>query len=151
MDFLLAQGRLDEIPPAIELIRSEGMLAGIAGHDPRVFAWAEAHLAVDFYMCAYYNPIPRQHQAEHLAGTEEVYLEQDRRAMLAQIEALSKPAIHYKVLAAGRNQPAAAFDCVASHLRPTDAVCVGVYTKGQPDMLREDVDLFEKALESQRR
>jgi hypothetical protein len=148
MDFLLAQDRLDEIPAAIDLIRSEGMLAGVAGHDPQVFAWAEAHLALDFYMCAYYNPIPRQRNPEHVAGTAEVYLEEDRRAMLQQIGCLTRPAIHYKVLAAGRHEPAAAFDCVARHLRAADAVCVGVYTKDRSAMLSEDVALFEKAMQA---
>ncbi len=44
---------------AIDCIRRKGMLAGIAGHTPEVFEWAEAHLDVDYYMCCYYNPTPR--------------------------------------------------------------------------------------------
>ena len=67
-------------------------------------------------------------------------------SMIDLIGRLSKPVIHYKVLAAGRNDPAEAFATVAKHLRPNDAVCVGVFTRDQPHMVREDVDLFEAAL-----
>ncbi len=35
-------------------------------------------------------------------------------------------------------------------MRPTDAVCVGVYTEHNPNMLREDVELFEKATDAAR-
>ena len=67
-------------------------------------------------------------------------------AMVELIATLSKPAIHYKVLAAGRNDPKEAFAFVAQHLRPQDAVCVGVYPKDNPDMVAEDVRLMEEAL-----
>ncbi len=77
----------------------------------------------------------------------EVYREEDRQAMVETIATLSRPAIHYKVLAAGRNEPAEAFAFVAQHLREGDAVCVGVYPGDKPDMVAEDVGLFEQALE----
>jgi len=66
--------------------------------------------------------------------------------MAELIQTLSKPAIHYKVLAAGRNDPAEAFKYVARKMRPVDAVCVGIYTADKPDMLAEDVELLERAL-----
>jgi hypothetical protein len=148
MDNLLAQGKLDEIPPMIDLIHQKGMLAGVAGHDPRVFEWAEKHLPeVDYYMCCYYNPIPRDLNPEHVSGTEEQYLEKDRDVMAALIQTLSKPAIHYKILAAGRTTPARAFAYAASKMRANDAVCVGVYPKDNPDMLAEDVRLLVENLQ----
>jgi hypothetical protein len=49
-------------------------------------------------------------------------------------------------LGAGRKDPAEAFAFAARHLRPGDAVCVGIYDEHKPDMLREDVRLFEQAL-----
>ena len=146
MDHLFAQGRLDEIPAVVKTIRGHGMLAGVAAHNPDVLRWVEAHADVDYYMCSYYNPIPRVRNAEHVAGTDEQYLEADRDAMTALIPTLSRPAIHYKVLAAGRNDPAAAFARVAACLRPSDAVCVGVFPKDHRDMIREDAALLEAAL-----
>ena len=146
MDYLLAQGGLGEIPAVIDLIRRSGMLTGIAGHNPKVFEWAEKNLDVDFYMCSYYNSAHRDQGAERAPGTTEWFLEEDRRAMTELIATLSKPVIHYKVMAAGRNDPAEAFAYVARHLRQGDAVCVGVFTQGNPDMLKKDIELLDGAL-----
>ena len=122
------------------------MAAGIAGHNPRVFEWAEEHLDVDFYMCSYYDASPRGERAEHVAGMEEKFESEDRDVMVRLIKGLSKPVIHYKVLAAGRNDPQDAFAFVAQHMRPQDAVCVGVYTKDNPNMLEADLRLLEDSL-----
>jgi len=146
MDNWLAQGQMDEVQPAIDRIRELGMLAGIAGHNVGVFQWAEEHLDCDYYLCCYYNPTPRDQDPSHDPGAQERYAEEDRKAMTDLIQTLSRPVIHYKVLAAGRNDPAEAFAYVASKLRPTDAVCVGIYTAGAPDQLAQDVALFEKAI-----
>jgi hypothetical protein len=146
MDHLLAQGRLDEIPQVVKGIRQRGMLAGIAGHRPQVFEWAEKNLDLDYYMCSYYDPIPRDKRAEHVSGLEEQYLPEDRRAMTKLIEGLSRPVIHYKVLAAGRNEPEEAFAYAARSMRVTDAVCVGIYTQENPHMLERDVKLLARSL-----
>lgn len=148
MDHLLAQGRTHEVAPAVAMMRDAGIAAGIAGHNPRVFRWAEdARLDVDYYMCSHYNPTSRDDNPEHVAGAKEWFHDDDRRIMLDTIATLSRPVIHYKVLAAGRNDPHDAFPLLARQLRPNDAVCVGVYTEEKPDMLAEDVALFAKALE----
>lgn len=147
MDSLFAQGALDQVPAAIQMIRDAGLPAGIAGHNPEVFLWAERELDVDFYMCCYYNPASRAQSGEVQHGAREWFLEKDRQTMVETIAALSRPAIHYKVMAAGRNDPAEAFAFVRRHLRPTDAVCVGIYDEHDPNMLRTDVELFEKKIE----
>ena len=142
-DHLLAHGRLKEILPAINMIRQGGMLAGLAGHRPEVFEWAEKNADVDYYMCSYYDPTPREDTPEHISGDAELFDEKDRAAMASAIKKLSKPVIHYKIMAAGRNEPASAFAYAAKHMRDRDAVCVGVYTENKPDMLKENVRLFE--------
>jgi len=148
MDHLFAQGGLGEIPPVVDMIHRKGMLAGIAGHNPKVIEWAEKNLDADYYMCSYYNSAHRDQRAEHVPGAEEWFLEEDRRIMTELIATLSKPVIHYKVMAAGRNDPAEAFAYVARHLRQGDAVCVGVFTQGIPDMLKNDIELLDSALAS---
>lgn len=145
-DFLRAQGRFDEIQPAIDMIRQGGLAAGIAGHKPEIFKLAEETVDLDFYMCCYYNPSSRDHNPEHVPGTPERFREEDRRAMTSLIPNLSRPVIHYKVLAAGRNDPAEAFKLVARTMRADDAVCVGFYTEGKPDIIREDVTLLQESL-----
>ncbi|HUT21491.1 MAG TPA: hypothetical protein VM366_20245 [Anaerolineae bacterium] len=146
MDYWVAQGETDRVRESIDAIRSGGLVAGVAGHTPRIFEWAEERLDVDFYMCCYYNPTSRDKNAEHVAGAVERFAEADRAAMAQTIQHLSKPAIHYKVFAAGRNDPAAAMGFVAEHLRPQDVVCVGVYTKDDPSMLEEDLCLLQQSL-----
>jgi hypothetical protein len=144
MDHLVAQGRAGEIAGAVALIRSMGMKAGIAGHVPAVFEWCERNLDVDYYMCCYYNPTPRANDPEHVHGAVEEYREEDRQVMTDLIRGLSRPVIHYKILAAGRNDPEGAFAFCASRMRANDLVCVGVFTGDDPLMLETDVRLFEE-------
>ncbi len=149
MDNLVGSGDVASIEPAIRLIRSAGLPAGIAGHTPEVFRWAETNLDVDFYMCCYYNPIPRAANPQHVAGLQEAYRETDRDAMTALIGTLSRPVIHYKVMAAGRNNPAEAFARVRRHLRDQDAVCVGIYPPHGDRILEDDIRLaFPEELEA---
>ena len=145
-DHALANNRLDELPPAIDYIRKTGLPAGIAGHDPGVFRWAEEHLDCDFYMCSYYNSAHRDQHAEHRSGMPEWFRPEDRQAMVELIRTIRRPVIHYKVLAAGRNDPAEGLGFAARHLRPGDAVCVGAHTGDKPGMLAEDVQLLREAL-----
>lgn len=145
MDHRFAQGRIDDVPDALARIRSLGMLAGIAGHDPELFRWAEKTLDLDYYLCSYYNPQPRVARPDHVPEESERFRKEDREEMAALIRTLSRPVIHYKILAAGRNSPREAFDFAARTMRPGDAVCVGVYPRDYPGMLREDVDLFLKS------
>ena len=145
-DYAMANGKMAELPDAIDRIRQAGLPAGIAGHNPDVFRWADEHLDVDFYMCSYYNPSSRAKRAEHVAGTPEWFDDDDRTIMVDLIQGLSRPAIHYKVLAAGRKEPADGLSFAARHMRPGDAVCVGAYTGDKPGMLGEDLEILERGL-----
>lgn len=146
-DYALANDQMDELPAAIRRIREAGLPAGIAGHNPDVFRWAEEHLDLDFYMCSYYNPSSRIRRAERVAGTPEWFDDGDRDIMVDLIQGLSRPAIHYKVLAAGRTEPTDGLGFAARHMRPGDAVCVGAYTGDKPGMLAEDLGLLDRALQ----
>jgi len=143
MDFRFANKKLSEVGSAIKKIKDAGMPAGIAGHNPEVFTWAENNLNVDFYMCSYYNPIVRKDQPNYTIKKTEYYNSKNRDIMCKLIEKLSKPVIHYKIMAAGRNDPEKALAFVAQHLRPQDAVCIGVYTKDKPGMLEENLKLLK--------
>ena len=149
MDFLYANNLLEQVPPAIDMIKSAGLPAGIAGHDPQVFEWAENNLDVDFYMCSYYNASHRDEQAEHISGMPEWFKPEDREIMVKLIHKLKKPVIHYKIMAAGRNDPREALNYTARHMRDCDAVCVGFFTKGKPDMIEEDIQIFEESLNTE--
>jgi len=145
VDHYLANNRLDELPPAIKLIREAGLPAGIAGHNPKVFGWADSDLDVDFYMCSYYNPQSRDKSPEHQVSVHEWFFDKDRDAMVSAIAPLSRPVIHYKIMAAGRNDPAEAFAFARKHMRPSDAVCVGIYDEDDPGMLAKNLELLGQA------
>ncbi|MDD4890424.1 MAG: hypothetical protein PHU85_10885 [Phycisphaerae bacterium] len=146
MDNCLANGDMSDPLAGIAKIREAGLPVGIAGHNPEVFRWAEREkLDVDYYMCSYYNSAHRDKGAEKSPDQAEWFLDEDRRIMAETIAGLSRPVIHYKVMAAGRNQPAEAFAFTAKAMRPTDGLCVGVFPKDKPAMLAEDVHLFEQS------
>ncbi|HOX37748.1 MAG TPA: hypothetical protein PL033_07150 [Candidatus Brocadiia bacterium] len=147
MDNLLANNRLGDVPDCIKMIRDAGLPAGVAGHDPRVFEWAEEHLDCDFYMCCYYNPSSRASKADHDPDAKEWFRDEDREVMTRLIAKLSRPAIHYKIMAAGRNRPSEAFAYAAKRMRAGDAVCVGVFPKHRPKELEEDARLVEELMQ----
>ena len=147
VDYMFANGQEDQIEPVLKIARDKGLPVGVAGHNPEVFKWAEKNINTDFYMCSHYNPTLRDKVATHIHGADEKFREEDRQAMVEVIRTLSKPVIHYKILAAGRNKPAEAFDYVAKAMKKEDAVCVGIYTADKPDMLKEDLTLFKKSLQ----
>jgi hypothetical protein len=145
-DYLYLNGKLDEFKPLVEMIKEKGMLAAIAAHQPEVLEWALDNLELDYYMCSYYNPIPRGKDPQHVSGLEEVYDHAHRTRMTELIQSLPAPAIHYKVMAAGRNDPSEAFCYVAGKLRSNDPVCVGVYIGDKPGMIAQNIDLLDAAM-----
>ncbi|NLF29669.1 MAG: hypothetical protein GX591_02135 [Planctomycetes bacterium] len=142
MDYLLAQHRMEAVRMAIDQARGAGLAVGVAGHTPAVFQWAEANLDLDFYMCSYYNPTSRAQHADHVHGAVERFHPDDRSAMAATIATLKRPVIHYKVLAAGRNDPADALAFVRAHWRDGDAVCIGHDRQKHPEAMKENAALL---------
>ena len=151
MDHLLAQDKFDEAVDGVKMIHDAGLVAGCAGHNPEVFAKAEeVGLEVDYYMCCYYNPTCRDDDPVHPRGATEMFHPYHRERMATYIKGLSKPVVHYKVLAAGRTDPAEAFEFVANTMRENDVACVGIYTENKPDMIKEDVDLLMASVQKQK-
>lgn len=146
MDYRVENRETKEVVEGLKAIYGAGMAAGVAGHHVDTLKWAADNLDVDFFMACYYNPTDRRKGPVRDYEQQEQYLEEDREAMCELIQQLPKPAIHYKVLAAGRHKPADAFAYVAEAYRPGDAVCVGIYTGDNVDMIQEDVDLLESTL-----
>ncbi len=145
MDHSLAHKKMADPIAGIKLVQAAGLPVGVAGHNPAVFPWAEKHLQVDFYMCCYYNAAHRDKSAAKDPNQPEWFLPEDRQIMAQTIQTLTKPVIHYKIMAAGRNNPEEAFGFAAKTMRKTDAICVGVYTHQNPTMVADDVMLFETA------
>jgi hypothetical protein len=146
MDHCVAQEQYDELDAFAQAVRDAHVPVGVAGHRPGDFTWAENHLPVDFYMVCYYNPADRALVPHHDPEATEHYTPEDREERVATLATLGKPAIHYKILAAGRLAPEEAFAYATDHMRPDDAVCVGIHTQDAPHMLATDVDLLLQGL-----
>ena len=132
-DRVFRDGDPESLRPWIALIRELGMVPGMGTHNCRNPLRAEEmDLGCDFYMCCFYDLISR-------GG--EIYEEEDREAMARTIRAIRKPCIAFKIMAAGRNEPVSAFRFAFENIKPSDPVCVGIYTEDQPHQVAENVAL----------
>ena len=131
--------RQNKVPVLLDIlkrIRSTGVLVGLSAHNPALIELAEEQgWDVDYYMCCqYYLTRPREESQKILGEIPlgEVYLQTDRTRMLEVVRAAKRPCLVYKVLAAGRASltPAGireAFQFTLSHIKPTDAMIVGMF------------------------
>jgi len=134
-DATIAEGRVAELRRPIEVGRELGLAMGLAGHRPEtLLAALEAGLPVQFLATCFYN-----------LASGETYRPEDRDAMLERVvRRTDLPCIGYKIMAAGRNDPDEAFSYALSHLKPTDAICVGIYTEHHPTQVRDCVALLQR-------
>jgi hypothetical protein len=147
------QKRLDVLQTLLRRIRKTGVLVGLSAHNPALIELAEEQKwDVDYYMCClYYLTRPRE-EFQKLLGRDlplgEIYLPSDPPRMFRVIQAVRKPCLVYKVLAAGRANlsPSGireAFQFTLSHIKPIDAMIVGMFqefgdqVKMNADLVRE--------------
>lgn len=130
------EGRLGLLRDMLKRIRQTGVLVGLSAHNPEVIEIAEQEQwDVDYYMCClYYLTRPREELTSLLGEVPlgEVYLSTDRERMLKTVRSTSKPALVYKVLAAGRADLSpsgvqAAFATALSGIKPGDGMIVGMF------------------------
>lgn len=146
-DFYWTRGETEHFGRALEKIRSLGMAAGVAGHQPEPHEWIRDHLNPDFQLCCYYDPSPRVLKPDHVPSDAEKFTPAHRDRMVRTIRTLKGTAVHYKVLAAGRTPVREAFEYVAAGIRPQDIVLVGIYLGDDPHMIEKDVALFEEIVQ----
>ena len=142
-DYYHFQGQTERLSRALEAIRSCGMAAGFAAHRTAAHEWLRDNLEPEFQLCCYYDPAPRLEKPDHEPSEQERFDPAHRDAMARTIQTLRCPAVHYKVLAAGRTEVRQAFEYVARVIRPQDVVLVGVFLGDDPEMIEKDVALFE--------
>ena len=136
-DQLYDDGKMDTLHDALKLIRDLGFAAGIGTHEPHILKQCyHDEYDVDFYVCALYN------HTRH----REMYLDTDRDAAIAAIQAVHLPVISIKVLAAGRSEPLPAFRFTLKGIKPIDAMTVGMYTKGHPNQICDNATLFARLI-----
>jgi len=120
--------------------RSVGLPIGVAGHAPQVHDWVASLGLVDFHVVCFFN-----------CGS--LHTGQGQRFRLADVapaaecvRRLDKPCIAYKIMGAGRIDPAMAFEFAFDHLKPGDVVNVGMYRGDKDDMVEENVALVREVL-----
>jgi len=148
-DRLWMEGRIDEIVPLLKTMREAGLQVGVGTHIPEVIDYIEERgWDVDFYMACLYNlnRTPRDGAivSGDCQGEVDRFRDEDREAMARRILATDKTVLAFKVLAARRNAqtPAhthEAFRWAFAHIKPTDAIVVGVFPKYR-DEVRENVE-----------
>jgi hypothetical protein len=132
------QGRIDAILDIVKMIKDRGLPAGVGTHIPEVIEHIESKgWPVDFYMGCLYN-LARQYKsapaAEQDAYARDHFPAADPPRMAKTLRATHKPCLAFKAMAASRNcatpeATRAALRSAYEHIKPTDAVVVGMFQK----------------------
>ena len=122
-DKLVEEGQFDLIAQCVELIRRNGLPAGIGGHRlATIMACVEKGFEVDFWMKTlhrtnYWSAKPEQRH-------DNIWCEEPEDTV-AFMRELKQPWIAFKTLAAGALQPKAGFKYAFES--GADFICVGMY------------------------
>jgi len=138
-DRLWHEGRISAVEDYLKCMRDCGVQVGLGTHIPEVICYAEERdWDVDFYMACFYNLSRTPRESALVSGNhvfeQEQYLAQDRKRMCEVIRQTPKTCLGFKILAAGRNcatqqDVAYAFRYAFEHIKPSDAVVVGIYPR----------------------
>ncbi len=131
-------GQIDAVADIVKAIKDTGRPAGVGTHIPEVIEYAEEHeWETDFYMGCFYN-LARAYKSAPAVERDAYQADQfpaaDPERMTAVLRQVPKPCLGFKILAAGRNCAdeqtlEATFRYAFDHLKPTDAVVVGMFPK----------------------
>lgn len=147
VDYYWHRQETERFGQALELMRSLGMAAGFAAHNPEPHEWIRDHLDPDFQLTCYYDPSPRTASPDHVVTDHEKFDPAHRDRMAKTICTLKSSAVHYKVLAAGRTPAQEAFEYVAKVIRPQDVILVGFHLGDDADLIGKTVKLFERVVQ----
>jgi hypothetical protein len=131
IDEQVEKNRWDVIRSWLELIKGHNLPAGMATHQATTHLEAEERaMPTDFYHQTMYRP--------------DNYVKEGLEESLATIERLQKPVVGYKVLGAGRINPADTLPYVFRRLKRKDGLCLGVFPRKNPKEIEENVSLARK-------
>ncbi len=156
-DILFRQGKLDMARDFLKRIRQTGVQVGVCTHMPQVVEYIEERgWDVDFYMASLYQWAKTPEEVLSVMpevpcdgyGGWETYLPSELTRMCDVIQKTSKTCIAFKLFAGGRtcsapDQVSQVFKYVLGHIKPGDAVCVGMYPRFY-DEITENANLVKK-------
>jgi len=138
-------GRIDELKPIIDELKSLGIAAGVGAHFPEIIEYCEEKdWGVDFYMASFFNVYKVEtawRESYLVSGVRkpETYDHADTLRMVKTVQATQKPCLGFKILGAGKQAKTeesqrAAFEFALSNIKPTDGVVVGMFPKRSPQV-----------------
>ena len=153
-DAMFKSGNIEQMRGFLQEVRDAGLMVGVSTHIPAVVHCLEsANWDVDFYMTCVYERHRTRQELKDLLGyvpipVREVYLEEDPPRMWEAMRQTRKPCLAFKILAAGRlcdrqETVERAFEDTFSHIKPNDAVIVGMYPQYE-DQVRINTDLVRR-------
>jgi hypothetical protein len=140
-DTLFREGRSGVVRDFVKAVHDVGLLAGVSAHNPDcIKRIADEGWPVDFFMtCFHYltrDKPPHGAAAAVLEGpvVEHTFYKADPAAMCEVIRQVKQPCLAFKILGAGRRCASQetvreAFHFAFSHIKPGDAVIVGMYPR----------------------
>lgn len=137
-DILYRAGKIDLLKTYIASVHDMGMMAGISTHNPRILETLhEKGFGNDFYMTGLHYVTRHPEEWIKEIGTlplDEGWVASDPPKMAAAIRHVDKPALVYKVLAAGRKchseeQKRQAIEWAYKNIKPTDGAIIGLYPR----------------------
>jgi hypothetical protein len=137
-DELVAKAQVDVLGKAVELIKRNGVIAGIAGHMLAVpVACEKVGFQLDFYMKTFNS---KRYWSATIPERHDSVWEETPQETMDFMEEVTKPWIAYKVLAAGAIHPLQGFAYAFEN--GADFVCVGMFDF----QIDEDVQIAKKTL-----
>jgi hypothetical protein len=140
-------GKVDLIGKLLDIIKQNGVIAGVGGHNlGTVGACEEAKLPVDFYMKTHHSTgywstrRPEQHKDVIDNYNVDNYWDKEPDKTVQYMRNVEKPWIAYKVLAAGAVHPREGFKHALQN--GADFMCVGMFDF----QVREDVIIAKNIL-----
>jgi hypothetical protein len=141
LDACYADRDVEGFAELVEIMREGGVPVGTAGHAPEAHLWAYEHgFALDFHVVCFYN-CGSLHD-----GRGEKFQEEDPPHAIEAIQAIDRPCIAYKIMAAGRVEPREAFERAYGGIKPNDVVNVGIYRGDKDDMVEENARMVGEIL-----
>ena len=138
-------------------VKDTGLMAGVSAHNPDALDYIEnAGWPTDYYMTCFYNVSRTVEETRAVLGGEaplgEAFLEKDPERMTRFVRQTRKPCLGFKVLGAGhrarrRDGIAEAFRFAYAHIKPGDAIIVGMFPRYR-DEVAENADLARAALKA---